>query len=488
MDIGRIIATRYRIDRVIGHGGMGDIYLGTDLLENRDVAIKRLKKELIQSDPDVVERFLREGDIQQKLSHPAVVRVYDALQLDDDYLLIMEYVRGGTLSTLMKRQEGRKLPYKQAIDIGLSLAGALEEAHNKGIIHRDLKPANILMTVGGKPRLTDFGAAKMSNSEKLTVTGMVIGTYSYMSPESCRGQDVDGRADVWSFGVMLFEMLTGVRPFDQDNPMQLMLAIMREPPADIQRLNPEIPDQVADLIYRMLSKDINRRIPSMALITAELQRILDGDKTGYYTSIHSSAVATSELLAVREPTLPDFGPLLGREKERASALNLVEDPEHRLITLQGAGGMGKTHLAVNVAKELKEKFLDGVFFVDLTDIKNPDNITAAIAAALRFQFFGSEAPIRQLNSFLTNKNLLLIIDNFEQVIAGADLLSALLKDSPQIQILLTSRERVNLRDEQRVSLEGLSASESFALFIQTARRIRSDYSPNSEDTKSIEEI
>ena len=104
MDIGQIIATRYRIDRVIGHGGMGDIYLGTDLIENRDVAIKRLKRELVQSDPDVVERFLREGDIQQRLSHPAIVQVYETIQDDDEYFIVMEYVNGGTLSTLMKRQ------------------------------------------------------------------------------------------------------------------------------------------------------------------------------------------------------------------------------------------------------------------------------------------------------------------------------------------------------------------------------------------------
>ncbi|MFK7800900.1 MAG: protein kinase [Anaerolineae bacterium] len=488
MDIGRIIATRYRIDQVIGHGGMGDIYLGTDLVENRDVAVKRLKKELIQSDPDVVERFLREGDIQQRLTHPAVVRVYEALQFEDDYLIVMEYVKGGTLSALMKRQEGGKLPYKQAIEIGVSLTGALQEAHDKGIIHRDLKPSNIIMTIGGKPRLTDFGAAKLHNSQKLTVTGMVIGTYSYMSPESCRGQEVDGRADVWSFGILLFEMLTGTRPFDQDNPMELMLAIMREPPADIQRLNPDIPDQVADLIYRMLAKDINRRIPSMALIEAELNRILDGNVTGYFTSLHAKLASTSELLAVREPTLPDYGPLLGRHDERSAALKLIADPDCRLITLQGAGGMGKTHLAVDLAKTVKSDFHDGVFFVNLTDIKNPDNILAAIAASLRFQFFGSEKPIQQLNSFLTNKNLLLIIDNFEQVMAGADLLPMLLKGSPDVQILLTSRERVNLKDEQRVTLDGLSPGESFELFIQTARRIRSDYSPNSEETVAIKEI
>lgn len=467
---------------------MGDIYLGTDLVENREVAIKQLKKERAQLDPDTVERFLREGDIQQRLSHPAVVRVYETLQFEGEYFIVMEYVKGGPLSTLMRRQDGGRLPFKQVLEIGWHLAEALQEAHEKGIVHRDLKPANVIMTIGGKPRLTDFGAAKMDDAMRLTVTGMVIGTYSYMSPESCRGQEVDGRTDVWSFGVLLFEMLTGVKPFGQDNPMRLMLAIMREPPADMQQLNPEIPDQVADLVYRMLAKDVNRRIPSMMLIAKELRHILDGGATSFYGADQTRFIATSDLSSDRERKLPDFGPLLGRKTEKFEALRLLEDPTNRLITLQGAGGIGKTHLAVDVAQKVRDKFYDGVHFVDLTDTKNPDNITAAIAQALRFQFFGSEPPLQQLSDYLTNKNMLLLIDNFEQVISGAELLTELIAQAPQTQILLTSRERVNLRHEKRITLDGLSKEESYELFIQTARRIRSDYSPNIEGREAIETI
>jgi serine/threonine protein kinase/tetratricopeptide (TPR) repeat protein len=489
MDIGRILATRYRIDRIIGHGGMGDIYLGTDLVEGHDVAIKRLKRELISPGSDVVERFLREGDIQKRLLHPAVVRVYEAIQHEDDYFLIMQYVGGGTLSALMKQQQDRKLPFKQALEVGLHLAGALQEAHEMGIVHRDLKPTNIIMTMDGEPRLTDFGAAKSNDTYRLTVTGMVIGTYSYMSPESCRGHTVDYRADIWSFGVLLFEMLTGVRPFRQQNPMQLMLAIMREPPANIQQLNPDIPDRLADLIYRMLTKDLYLRIPSMALIESELRNLLDGtSESSLATTRYMQTIDDSEFRSKREPSLPDFGRLLGRSKEKAEILKLIKDPNCRLITLQGAGGIGKTHLAVEIAYSLNETFYDGVYFVDLTDIKKPDNITAAIASALRFQFFGSEAPVQQLNDYLTNKNMLLVIDNFEQVITGVDLLPRLLKDSPQVQILITSRERANLRDEQCVSLNGLSKKASFELFTQTAQRIQSDYKPNEEEAVAIDKL
>ncbi|MEM9773301.1 MAG: protein kinase [Chloroflexota bacterium] len=489
MDTGQIIAERYRIDRVIGHGGMGDIYLATDLTEQRDVAIKRLKRELIQSDRGVVERFQREGDIQKRLSHPATVQVFDTLSENDEHFIVMEYVNGGTLSSLLKKQDGRRLPFNQVLEIGWHLSEALSEAHRKGIVHRDLKPANILMTSGGKPRLTDFGAARLDDAHRLTVTGMVIGTYAYMSPEACRGEKVDGRADVWSFGVMLFELLTGKRPFGQDNPMQLMLAIMREPPADIQRLNPEVPDSLADLIYRMLAKDVNRRIPSMAIISAELQHMIDGGAGNtYQTSVHTQFIMPGEILGSREPSLPEYGPLMGRVDELRQLIQMMMDPTQRLITLQGSGGIGKTHLAVEAAREVSPHFEDGAFFVDLTDIKDPENITASIAAAVKFQFFGNESPIQQLSNYFSNKNLLLLIDNFEQVIKGADLVTTLLKDSPEIQILLTSRERANLRDEQAITLDGLPADQAYDLFIQTARRLRSDYSPSQDGQQAIRKI
>lgn len=489
MDIGQTIAERYRIDRVIGHGGMGDIYLATDLIEQRDVAIKRLKRELIQSDHGVVERFQREGDIQQRLTHPSTVQVYETLSENDDHFIVMEYVNGGTLSSLLKRQNSRRLPLDQVLEIGWHLSEALSEAHRKGIVHRDLKPANILMTSGGKPRLTDFGAARLDDAHRLTVTGMVIGTYAYMSPEACRGEQVDGRSDVWSFGVMLFELLAGKRPFGQDNPMQLMLAIMREPPIDLQRLNPEVPDSLADLIYRMLAKDVNRRIPSMAIVSAELQHMINGgvDNTDQ-TSIHTQFIMPGEILGSREPSLPEFGPLTGRVDELHKLSQMMMDPTQRLITLQGAGGIGKTHLATEASREVSEHFEDGAFFVDLTDIKDPENITASIAAAVKFQFFGNESPIQQLSNYFSNKNLLLLIDNFEHVIAGADLITTLLKDSPEMQILLTSRERANLRDEQTVTLYGLPEDQAYELFIQTARRLRSDYSPSQEGQDAIKQI
>ncbi len=490
MDTGYILAERYRIDRIIGHGGMGDIYLGTDLDQDCAVAIKHLKRELVEMDPDVVDRFLRESEIQKKLKHPSVVSVHNAFSYDDDYFIVMDYVSGGTLSTQIKENYAEGMPIEKAIEYGVQLAGALQLAHDQGVVHRDLKPANVLMSADDKALLTDFGAARLEEAQRLTVTGMVIGTYAYMSPESCRGEKVDGRADVWSFGVMLFEMLTGVRPFGQSNPMHLMLAIMREPPADIQRINPDIPDQLADLIYRMLAKDINRRIPSMSLIKNELSHMLkDGALATHHTSVHTNFfMVPGELTATREVSLPEFGPLVGREAERDQLADLIKLTENKLITIQGSGGIGKTHLAVEVAKVVDGQFDDGLYFVDLTNTSQAEHVIAAIAAALGFQFFGSEAPALQLSNYLTNKNLLLIIDNFEQVIAGADLITALLDDSPEIQIVLTSRERVNLRDEVVVTLDGLPKDDAYDLFIQTARRIRSDFAPSADGRQAIGQI
>ncbi|MEM7799378.1 MAG: protein kinase [Chloroflexota bacterium] len=508
MVVGKTIAKRYRLDRMIGHGGMGEIFAGTDLEENRIVAVKRLKRELTQLDSSVVQRFLREGQVQSQIKHPNVVQVVDVCQHEGEHFLVMEYVGGGTLGELMRRQ-GR-LPIVQSLEIAYQVAQALEESHSYNIVHRDLKPANILMMPNGTPKLTDFGAARIDSAHKLTVTGMVIGTYSYMSPESCKGEAVDARADVWSFGILLFEMLTGQRPFGQDNPMQLMLAIMREPPADIQKLNPEISDHLADLVYRMLAKDRDQRIPTMKIVATEISVMLEqGLSLSRMHSTMNTAFfdASSQISSPRASQLPSYGALIGRESETKELVNLFNQAEARLITLLGPGGVGKTHLAVHVAKAVEAQFPDGIFFVDFTDVKDTQLIASTIASELRFQFFGPEDPVQQLSNYLSNKRILLILDNFEQLIKASSMLLNLLNNAPLLNIVLTTRERLNLREEFLVTIDGLATSldlddekagqsdarkahetEAYQLFIQKARKIRSDFAPGKKDQAAIGKI
>ncbi|MCP4593240.1 MAG: serine/threonine protein kinase, partial [bacterium] len=196
---------------LLGRGGMGDVYRGTDTQTGQIVAIKMLKPDIVANNPDIVARFVREGEALRQLKHPNIVEMVAAVEENGQHYLVIEYVAGGSLQDLLE-QQGR-LPIERVLEISLDLADALTRAHRLGIIHRDLKPANVLLAEDSTPRLTDFGIAQVADSPRLTQTGMLIGTIDYLSPEACQGEPLDGRADIWAFGVMVYEMLTGQRPF-----------------------------------------------------------------------------------------------------------------------------------------------------------------------------------------------------------------------------------------------------------------------------------
>ncbi len=269
-----LIAGRYRLDTQIGRGGMGDVFKATDLHTGDTVAIKRLHQAVVRENPDVLDRFLREGDALRQLNHPNIVTIRDMVVEAEQHYLVMEYVGGGSLRDLIDAQ-GR-LPLEGVLNLALDLADALTRAHRLQIIHRDIKPDNVLLAEDGTPRLTDFGVAHLSDRTRLTQTGSVIGTYAYLSPEACNGLELDERADIWSFGVMLFEMLTGRVPFQENSTAAILTAILTKPAPDLDRLRPGLPRPLVDLIYQMLEKDRQRRIPSVRLVGAELEALIRG--------------------------------------------------------------------------------------------------------------------------------------------------------------------------------------------------------------------
>jgi serine/threonine protein kinase len=274
----RVIAGRYRIERLIGQGGIGQVFYGTDLQINEPVAIKALRPHVTQENPNLLERFRREGAALKELDHPNIVKMLAAFEEDGQPYIVMEYVSGGSLYDLLK-QRG-KLPIERVLYIALDLCDALTRAHRLKIIHRDIKPANILLAPDGTPRLTDFGAARIQKLEQLTREGGVVGTVSYLSPEACKGEPVDARTDIWSFGILLFEMLTGQRPFDRPETLATVLSIVKEPLPDLVTLWPEAPPKLVSLIYRMLEKDPEQRVASMRIVGAELEAIIEHADTG----------------------------------------------------------------------------------------------------------------------------------------------------------------------------------------------------------------
>ncbi len=285
----QVIAERFEIQEIIGQGGMGTVYKGHDRQTGETVAIKTIKREVLLEDPELIERFEREGEALRQLNHPNIVKMIAAIHENGVNYLVLEYVDGGSLLDLLR--ETPQLPLEKILHIGLDLADALTRAHRLKIIHRDIKPANVLLGKDGTPRLTDFGVARISKNTTgtITKTGAVVGTFSYLSPEACEGKRIDARTDIWSFGVMLYEMLAGRRPYESDSQTAVLLDIMTKPVPDIFEFRSDTPPQFAMLLLKMLEKDKDNRISSVRLVGAELENMLEN----FDTAIRSR-VATGE--------------------------------------------------------------------------------------------------------------------------------------------------------------------------------------------------
>ncbi len=253
---------RYEIIKELGKGAMGTVYLGKDPKINRDVAIKTMAlSQEFEGDElqDVKERFFREAETAGMLNHPNIVTMYDAGEEHDLAFIAMEFLDGTDLSPYTKK--GKLLPQMATMKIVGKVAEALHYAASQRVVHRDIKPANIMLLKDKSVKVTDFGIARITASSK-TKTGVVLGTPSYMSPEQLAGKHVDGRSDIFSLGVMLYEMLTGVRPFKGDSMATLLFQIANEPHPDIREFDPNLPENVSKLINLMLVKDADKRIPN----------------------------------------------------------------------------------------------------------------------------------------------------------------------------------------------------------------------------------
>jgi serine/threonine-protein kinase len=266
---------RYEVVKELGRGAMGIVYLGKDPKIHRSVAIKTMRLDEVEADelPDVKARFFREAESAGKLSHPNIVTIYDAGEEQDLAYFAMEVLDGVDLKDLCKKRN--LLPVKRTVEIVTKVAEALDYAHSQNVVHRDIKPANIMVMPDGTVKVTDFGIARVTTSAK-TQTGIVLGTPSYMSPEQLSGAKVDGRSDLFSLGIVLFEMLTGERPFQGESVATLMYVIANQPHPSPFDLRPDLPKPVGAVIDRALQKDATKRYQRGLEMAQDLRALMQG--------------------------------------------------------------------------------------------------------------------------------------------------------------------------------------------------------------------
>ena len=315
--VGATFDGRYKIERVVGIGGMAFVYEATDEQTGGKVALKLLK-EKFSDDNRAVKRFINESKSLELLNHANIVKIHDiSIQTKYKYI-VMEYINGITLRKYMNYK--RPLDWREAVEFTEQIALALDNAHTKGIIHRDIKPQNIMIMQGGKVKVTDFGIAKMPNSESLTMVDKAIGTVYYISPEQASSRKIDARSDIYSLGVMLYEMVTGQMPFTADTPIAVIMKHMNTPPVPPTKLMPSLPKGLEQIILCAMDKNPKNRYQSAAQMLRHLRRLKMDETTLFTISKPAPRTHTSETTISRTTV---HG---GSEEKRPSEYDVEERP------------------------------------------------------------------------------------------------------------------------------------------------------------------
>jgi eukaryotic-like serine/threonine-protein kinase len=314
--IGTLIGDRFRLEEKVGSGGMSSVYRAFDPTLERHVAIKLMHRD-ISNDADQLERFRREARAVAQLNHPHVVTVIDAGEDDGAPYIVFEYVEGETLKDRIRRL-GR-LPVAEAVAYAVEIGRALQSAHSHMLVHRDVKPQNVLIDADGRAKVTDFGIARSLEAQGLTATGRVLGTTDYVSPEQALGHEVTAQSDVYSLGIVLYEMLTGEAPFKADTQVAVAMKHVREPLPDVQRRRPEISAALAAVVERATAKETRNRYATVDEMTHDLEEVLaiEAARSGQATG-----EATTVLRSLSDDTA-DFAPQRLRHPRRTLFLSIA---------------------------------------------------------------------------------------------------------------------------------------------------------------------
>jgi non-specific serine/threonine protein kinase len=479
----------YRILREVGRGGMGVIFQAQDERLGRHVALKLLPRHLT-FDPAAKGRLLTEARAASALDHSGICTIFDVGETDDGSVYFaMAYYPGQDLARLL--EEKAPLPIDTAVLIAIQVAAGLRHAHDAGVIHRDIKPSNILVTDRGDAKILDFGVAKLEGAVSEFRPGAVVGTVTYMSPEQGAGEEVDARTDLWSLGVVLYEMLAGRPPFREADEVATLDAILSREPVPLRELRSDVPDALDQIVRRMLAKDRAERPQHASDLLGSLREFASSaDLAGRR---RSAAPARSTLPA-------QVTSFIGREREIERVKELLAGT--RLVTLTGAAGTGKSRLALQVAAELEESIEHGAWLVPLAPLSDPSKLASAIAQAVGAAETPRGSVLDGLKRALRDRRMLLVLDNFEHVVAAAPTLSELLAACPSVRALVTSRVRLRVTGEHELPVTPLQVPRrradrfatsllecaSVALFVDRARAVRPDFVLDDTNGDAVGEI
>ncbi len=313
--VGKKLDGRYEIQELIGIGGMATVYKAYDIKDNRTVAIKILKEEFSQNG-EFIRRFKNESKAISVLSHPNIVKVYDVSFGDVIQYIVMEYIDGITLKEYLDQQEN-KIDWKMAVYFISQILKAIQHAHEKGIIHRDVKPQNMMLLQDGTIKVTDFGIARFSNTETRTMTDKAIGSVHYIAPEQAKGERTDGKSDVYSIGVMLYEMLTGKLPFEADSAVSVAIMQLQSDPQPPRDINPDIPAGLEEITLRAMRKDPTQRYASAEEMLSDLQKVTKNPSTVFHYEYPADDTEPED----DEPTYAKYTEVA--EKARSPIFNIL---------------------------------------------------------------------------------------------------------------------------------------------------------------------
>ncbi len=498
----------YRIVRLLGQGGFAEVYLGEHMYLKSAAAVKVLRTLLMDEAQAV---FVKEARMLARLSHPHIVRLLDFAVDGGVPFLVMEYAPGGNLRKL--HPAGSQVPLETVVSYLQQLASALDYAHSYHLIHGDIKPENILISSRNELLLSDFGLAVLDSQSHAYSTQVmaqqIAGTSLYLAPEQLQGRSLPA-SDQYALAAVVYEWLCGVPPF-RGTAIEIAVKHLSLPPPPLREHRPDLPPAVEEVVLQGLAKEPAQRFSDVQEFASAFEQACWRTSPLSAVSAEQQSASTTEYPR-STPSDGLFEPvwkvpavltsLIGREQDVAAICALLQAPTTRLVTLLGTGGIGKTRLSLRVAVEMRQHFIDGVCFVPLASVSDPELLMPTIAQELGIQDATTLPIFEQVKHFLRKRHFLLLLDNFEQLVVTAPLIADLLQSCPRLTILVTSRIVLHVRGEQEYQVAPLALPDltrpleraeleqvaSVKLFIQRARSILPGFQLTSANARATAEI